>query len=59
MGHYHYTFYCDNCSSIRLSAEHSVRYTSYGTVIEKNVCERCGMTQEIEIYAKRKDDAKR
>ena len=45
-------FYCDNCSLPRISKKHTVRLTSDGTEIVKDVCEYCSVSQEIEFDAR-------
>ena len=46
-------FYCDNCSSPRVSKKHTVRFNNEGTETIKDVCEYCNVEQEIEFDSKR------
>lgn len=48
MGHYTGTFFCDNCSAPSASVKHTVRITKDGHEITSDVCETCGVKQEIE-----------
>jgi RNase P subunit RPR2 len=47
-------FFCDNCSTFCPSKEHWVRITKNGSIIIHDVCDNCGVTQEIESTDNRK-----
>jgi len=47
-------FFCDNCSTFRSSRKHRVRITKQGNIITLDICDYCGVTQEVEIVDDRK-----